>query len=167
MRPARLRHAPLYNPSSLPRTIKVILTSYTAALWRLSWTKWAGRTVMIADHMRFFMTAKMEIKYRQPVPTGLRLRAVGKLLKLKERRARGRQRRGVQGARRTGRVVGRDRRVLARGHQPRVAAARGAGRADRDPDRARDLHRLRGERSHPAHGRLQGGEAHPSRQHRS
>jgi uncharacterized protein (TIGR00369 family) len=46
-----------------------------------------GRTVMIGDPMRFFMTAKLEIKYRQPVPTGAPLRAVGKLLKLKERLA--------------------------------------------------------------------------------
>jgi uncharacterized protein (TIGR00369 family) len=46
-----------------------------------------GRTVMIGDPMRFFMTAKMEIKYRQPVPTGAPLKAVGKLIRLKERLA--------------------------------------------------------------------------------
>ena len=46
-----------------------------------------GRTVMIGDPERFFMTAKLEIKYRQPVPTATPLRAVGKLLKLKERLA--------------------------------------------------------------------------------
>ncbi len=46
-----------------------------------------GRTVMIGDPNRFFMTVKLEIKYRQPVPTGAPLRAVGQLLKLKSRLA--------------------------------------------------------------------------------
>jgi uncharacterized protein (TIGR00369 family) len=46
-----------------------------------------GRTVFIADHLRFFMTAKMEIKYRLPVPTGAPLKAVGRLIKLTERLA--------------------------------------------------------------------------------
>lgn len=44
-----------------------------------------GRTVMIGDHLRFFMTAKMEIKYRQPVPVGSPLRAVGRLVKQRDR----------------------------------------------------------------------------------
>lgn len=38
----------------------------------------AGRTMMIGDPNRFFMTAKLEIKYRQPVPVGAPLRAVGR-----------------------------------------------------------------------------------------
>ncbi|MGH2521024.1 MAG: PaaI family thioesterase [Anaerolineales bacterium] len=46
-----------------------------------------GRTVMIGDPNRFFMTAKMEIKYRQPVPVGQPLRAVGQLIKLKSKLA--------------------------------------------------------------------------------
>lgn len=46
-----------------------------------------GRTVMIGNPNRFFMTAKLEIKYRQPVPVGVPLKAVGKLIKLKERLA--------------------------------------------------------------------------------
>lgn len=46
-----------------------------------------GRTVMIGNPNRFFFTAKLEVKYRQPVPTGVRLRAVGRLLRLKERLA--------------------------------------------------------------------------------
>ena len=46
-----------------------------------------GRTMMIGDPMRFFMTAKMEIKYRQPVPVGAPLRAVGRLIKQKARLA--------------------------------------------------------------------------------
>jgi uncharacterized protein (TIGR00369 family) len=46
-----------------------------------------GRTVMIGNHLRFFMTAKLEIRYRQPVPVGTPLRAVGRIVKLKERLA--------------------------------------------------------------------------------
>ena len=38
-----------------------------------------GRTVMINDPNRFFMTAKMEIRYRQPVPTNTELTLVGHL----------------------------------------------------------------------------------------
>ena len=45
----------------------------------------AGRTVLIADQTHFFMTAKMEIKYRQPVPVGVPLRAVGRMTKQKGR----------------------------------------------------------------------------------
>jgi uncharacterized protein (TIGR00369 family) len=44
-----------------------------------------GRTVMIDDHNRFFMTARLEIKYRQPVPTETPLKAVGWLVKQRER----------------------------------------------------------------------------------
>ena len=46
-----------------------------------------GRTVMIGDPLRFFMTGKLDVKYRQPVPTGVPLRAVGHLLKLKAKLA--------------------------------------------------------------------------------
>jgi uncharacterized protein (TIGR00369 family) len=46
-----------------------------------------GRTVMIGDHLRLFMTAKLEIKYRQPVPVGVPLIAVGRVVRLKERLA--------------------------------------------------------------------------------
>lgn len=46
-----------------------------------------GRTVMIGDPLRLFMTMKLEVKYRQPVPTGQPLRGVGKLLQLKSKRA--------------------------------------------------------------------------------
>lgn len=45
----------------------------------------AGRTVLISDPMHFFMTVKMEIKYRQPVPVGTPLRAVGRMTKQKGR----------------------------------------------------------------------------------
>ncbi len=46
-----------------------------------------GRTVMIGDPLRFFMTGRLDVKYRQPVPIGVPLRAVGKLLKLKAKLA--------------------------------------------------------------------------------
>jgi uncharacterized protein (TIGR00369 family) len=46
-----------------------------------------GRTVAIGDHMRLFMTLKLEVKYRQPVPLGVPLRGVGRLLKLKSQTA--------------------------------------------------------------------------------
>jgi acyl-coenzyme A thioesterase PaaI-like protein len=46
-----------------------------------------GRTVMIGDPRRFFMTGRLDVKYRQPVPTSVPLRAVGKLLKLKAKLA--------------------------------------------------------------------------------
>ena len=45
----------------------------------------AGRTMMIGDHHRFFITAKMEIRYRQPVPVGWPLQAVGRLTRQKGR----------------------------------------------------------------------------------
>ena len=57
-------------------------------------------------------------------------------------------------------------RLLARGHDRRLAAAHRPGRPDRHQDRARDLHPLRDQRRDPAHGRLQGREAHPRDQHR-
>lgn len=47
----------------------------------------AGRTLMITDRLRFFMTARMEIKYRRPVPVGAPLRAVGRVVKLRGRLA--------------------------------------------------------------------------------
>ncbi len=40
-----------------------------------------GRTVMTTNPDRFFMTAKMEIKYRRPVPTETVLTLVGKMVK--------------------------------------------------------------------------------------
>ncbi len=46
-----------------------------------------GRTVMAGDPMRFFMTAKIEIRYRRPVPVGRPLKAVGRLGKLRDRLA--------------------------------------------------------------------------------
>ncbi|MBI5290792.1 MAG: PaaI family thioesterase [Chloroflexi bacterium] len=46
-----------------------------------------GRTVMAGDPVRFFMTAKIEIRYRRPVPVGLPLKAVGRLVKLRDRHA--------------------------------------------------------------------------------
>ena len=39
-----------------------------------------GRTVMIGDPLRLFVTARLDIHYRRPVPTGKSLRAVGRLL---------------------------------------------------------------------------------------
>ncbi|MEP7358001.1 MAG: PaaI family thioesterase [Anaerolineales bacterium] len=46
-----------------------------------------GRVVMIGDHKRFMMTAKLEIRYRQPTPLGQPLTVVGKLLKMRGRLA--------------------------------------------------------------------------------
>ncbi len=46
-----------------------------------------GRTVMAGDPMRFFMTAKIEIRYRRPVTVGRPLTAVGGLVKLSDRLA--------------------------------------------------------------------------------
>ncbi len=40
-----------------------------------------GRTAAIEDHNRFFVTAKLQVRYRKPVPLGTPLRAVGKRLK--------------------------------------------------------------------------------------
>jgi uncharacterized protein (TIGR00369 family) len=44
-----------------------------------------GRTAMIGNHRRFFVTAKMDIRYKRPVPLGPALRASGRLI---ERRGR-------------------------------------------------------------------------------
>jgi uncharacterized protein (TIGR00369 family) len=41
----------------------------------------AGRTSMIGDSNRFMMTGRMEIKYRQPVPTETELILVGHMVK--------------------------------------------------------------------------------------
>ena len=40
-----------------------------------------GRTVMINDPSRFFVTARMDVRYRHPVPVGAPLEATGWLLK--------------------------------------------------------------------------------------
>lgn len=40
-----------------------------------------GRTMMIGDPKRFFVTARMDLRFRQPVPVGIPLKAVGRLLK--------------------------------------------------------------------------------------
>ena len=45
-----------------------------------------GRTAAIDDHDRFFVTASLEVRYRQPVPLGTPLRAVGQLRKRVGRR---------------------------------------------------------------------------------
>ena len=46
-----------------------------------------GRVVMIGDHTRFMMTAKLDVKYRRPTPTGERLTVLGRLLKRRGRLA--------------------------------------------------------------------------------
>jgi uncharacterized protein (TIGR00369 family) len=46
-----------------------------------------GRAVMIGDHSRFTMTAKLEIRYRQPTPLGQPLTVVGRLLRMRGRLA--------------------------------------------------------------------------------
>jgi uncharacterized protein (TIGR00369 family) len=45
----------------------------------------AGRAAMQGDTARFMMTAKMEIRYRRPVPIGQPLRLVGRLEKRRGR----------------------------------------------------------------------------------
>jgi uncharacterized protein (TIGR00369 family) len=40
----------------------------------------AGRVMMIDDHNRFFMTARMTLRYRRPVPTETELTMVGRLV---------------------------------------------------------------------------------------
>lgn len=47
-----------------------------------------GRTVMINNPNRFFVTARMDVRYRLPVPVGLPLEAAGWLLKRRARRTR-------------------------------------------------------------------------------
>lgn len=44
-----------------------------------------GRTVMISDPNNFFVTAKLEVRYVKPVPTGKPLYGVGRLTSRKER----------------------------------------------------------------------------------
>ena len=44
-----------------------------------------GRVAMMADHHHFMMTAKMEVKYRQPVPTETELRIIGRIVRLRGR----------------------------------------------------------------------------------
>jgi uncharacterized protein (TIGR00369 family) len=46
-----------------------------------------GRALMIGNPLRFFVTVKLDIRYRQPVPVGQPLRAVGRLEKLRDRLA--------------------------------------------------------------------------------
>jgi uncharacterized protein (TIGR00369 family) len=43
------------------------------------------RVAMIGDHHHFMMSVKMEIKYRQPVPTGEKLQLVGRIVRLRGR----------------------------------------------------------------------------------
>ena len=69
-----------------------------------------------------------------------------------------------RGARRPARRGGR---LLARRDDGGLETAHRSGRADRDEDRPRHLHRVRHLRRHAAHGRLQGREGDPRRQHRS
>lgn len=45
-----------------------------------------GRTVMIGDPNRFFVTAHMDLRYRHPVPINVPLDATGSLLKRRGRR---------------------------------------------------------------------------------
>lgn len=44
-----------------------------------------GRVALIGDHHHFMMTVKMQVKFRQPVPTDTPLRIVGELVKLRGR----------------------------------------------------------------------------------
>ena len=81
------------------------------------------------------------------------------------RRGRGRVRRarrrvggGLRRDRGAGRAARRRGRLLARGDERRLAAAHRSGRPDWDEDLALAVHRVRDQRRHPAHGRLQGGQ---------
>jgi uncharacterized protein (TIGR00369 family) len=47
-----------------------------------------GRTVMINNPNRFFVTAHMDVRYRHPVPVGVPLEAAGWMLKRRARRTR-------------------------------------------------------------------------------
>lgn len=40
-----------------------------------------GRAAMVEDHSRFMFTAKLELRYRQPVPLGQKLTLKGKLIR--------------------------------------------------------------------------------------
>jgi acyl-coenzyme A thioesterase PaaI-like protein len=44
-----------------------------------------GRVAMIGDHHHFMMSVKLEVKYRQPTPTAVPLRIIGKVVKLRGR----------------------------------------------------------------------------------
>ena len=44
-----------------------------------------GRVAMIGDHHHFMMSVRLEIKFRQPVPVGTPLRAIGRLVRLRGR----------------------------------------------------------------------------------
>jgi uncharacterized protein (TIGR00369 family) len=44
-----------------------------------------GRVAMIGDHHHFMMSVKLEVKYRQPVPTESPLRIVGRVVKMRGR----------------------------------------------------------------------------------
>ena len=43
------------------------------------------RVAMIEDHHHFMMSVKLELKYRHPVPTGVKLRVVGQIKRLRGR----------------------------------------------------------------------------------
>lgn len=48
----------------------------------------AGRSVLLdGDFMRLFVTAKLEVSYRAPTPTGVKLKAVGRLIRMTKSRA--------------------------------------------------------------------------------
>ncbi|MCI0394201.1 MAG: PaaI family thioesterase [Chloroflexi bacterium] len=44
-----------------------------------------GRVAMIGDHHHFMMSVRLEVKYRQPVPTRTPLRIVGRAVRLRGR----------------------------------------------------------------------------------
>jgi uncharacterized protein (TIGR00369 family) len=44
-----------------------------------------GRVAMIGDHHHFMMSVKLEIKYRKPVPTGVPLQIIGRVVRLRGR----------------------------------------------------------------------------------
>ena len=44
-----------------------------------------ARVAMIGDHHHFMMSVILDIKYRHPVPTGVQLRIVGRIMRLRGR----------------------------------------------------------------------------------
>lgn len=44
-----------------------------------------GRVAMIGDHHHFMLSVRLEVKYRQPVPTEMPLRIVGRIVRLRGR----------------------------------------------------------------------------------
>lgn len=44
-----------------------------------------GRVSMIGDHHHFMMSVKLEVKYRQPVPTQTPLKVIGRIVRLRGR----------------------------------------------------------------------------------